>query len=112
MKKIKWFVVLGSACLTPVDKVGEGDDEGECTDGIDNDQDGYLDQEDAGCPEIEQSISPSVLVFWDSQALRLELSGNQSETYYNFGIAETSGECLTEGGCWTGEDCPSVCQYW
>ena len=44
MKKIKWFVVLGSACLTPVDKVGEGDDEGECTDGIDNDQDGIVDE--------------------------------------------------------------------
>jgi hypothetical protein len=93
------------ACLTPVDKVGEGDDPGECDDGIDNDQDGYLDQSDAGCLEEEMEIIPEVIVVWDVSSLRIDLSKSDSTANYNIGIVENAGDCLDESNCWTGEDC-------
>jgi len=100
-----WSVCFLMSCLTPVDKVGEGDDPGECEDGIDNDGDGYLDDQDAGCPDVEEQITPNVVVTWDVAGIRLELSSGQSNSNYSFGIAENTGACLDDGSCWTGEDC-------
>ena len=95
---------------------------GDCTDGIDNDNDGYLDCEEALCQrwsecdeddtgaddtgveDIEESMTVSVS--WGDTELTLELTNADVAESYSLGIAENVGDCLSsEWGCWTGEDC-------
>ena len=49
MKKALLFVVLGLVVLPACDVEVEGDERGECSDGVDNDQDGPTDCDDSGC---------------------------------------------------------------
>ena len=95
----------------------EGDQQGDCTDGKDNDDDGFTDCDDNGCQNRPVCSStdtgvedtdpePELSVFWGSSSLELVIGNANPEATYNFGVVENAGVCLgSEWGCWTGEDC-------
>ena len=103
----------------------EGEQVGDCDDGVDNDEDGDVDCDDSGCfnkPACEDSgidwedsgdieePDPTLednIVTWGSSYVSLDLyveNGLSGAEYY-WGIVETSGDCVANDWCWTGEDC-------
>jgi hypothetical protein len=56
--------------------------------------------------EQEEEVLPiEISVSWGDSSITLDLvNGDQGASYY-WGLAENNGTCLTEGWCWTGEDC-------
>ena len=75
--------------------------------------DGTTDKEtgDSGVvdTDTEEAADPTATagVSWgaDSVTLELTVTDGLDGAEYFWGITENSGSCLTEGGCWTGEDC-------
>ena len=88
-------LLFSPGCL-PVDEEIEGDEAGECSDGVDNDQDGLLDCDDEGC-----AIATACAGDDDDDSAADDDSGNNDdstdETYLVTASSTEGGEISPEG---------------